>query len=362
MNESKATRYQRLRRRAQFVSVAAGAGLLVLVAATPASLRLAQWAAASSRTWPASLQPAVTLTLFVLVLAMAAELVALPASLYAATRGTRRFKRTDVSNQSVLFAQVRDALLGALMALAAATVVRLSMWMSGGWWWAASSVVLAGATLLAARLLGAGLSASGATRPLARPELTARLTALALRAVGRPVDVREWTPDPASGATALVTGLGRTGHVWLSQDVARDWADDEIAVVVAHELSHHAHHDLMRKVALDAALWGVALWTAGRVVTASHLAALPQVAVVAGVVWLLVRPVRLAQSRAHERRADRFALALTGNADAFGRALRRLGEQHLAEERPSRLTRWFFHRHPTVEERLAEGRAAQLER
>lgn len=362
MNESKATRYQRLRRRAQFVSVAAGAGLLVLVAVTPASAWLAQWAAASSLTWPASLQPAVTLILFVGVLALAAELVALPASLYAATRGTRRFKRTQVSDQSVLAAQVRDALLGALIALAVATVVRLSMWMTADWWWAVSSGALAGAALLVARLLGAGLSASGATRPMARPELAVRLTALAMRAVGRPVDVREWTPDPASGATALVTGLGRTGHVWLSQDLARDWADDEIAVVVAHELSHYAHHDLVRKVALDAVLVGVALWAADRVVTAADLAALPLVAVVAGAVWILARPVRLAQSRAHERRADRFALALTGNAEAFARALRRLGQQHLAEERPSRLTRWFFHRHPTVEERLADGQGTQLER
>ena len=361
MNESKATRYQRLRRRAQFVSVAAGAGLLVLVALTPASTWLAQWAAASSHAWPAFLQPAVTLTLFVGVLALAAELVALPASLYAATRGTRRFKRVEVSNQAVLAAQVRDALLGALIALAVAAVVRLSLWMSGGWWWAISSAALAGVTLLAARLLGAGLGASGATRPLARPELTARLAALAMRAVGRPVDVREWAPDPAMGATALVTGLGRTGHVWLSQDLARDWADDEIAVVVAHELSHHAHHDLARKVALDAALWGLALWAADRIVGPPGLAALPQAAVVAGVVWFVARPIRMAQSRAHERRADRFALALTGNAGAFARALRRLGEQHLAEERPSRLTRWFFHRHPTVEERLADGQGTQLE-
>jgi len=38
------------------------------------------------------------------------------------------------------------------------------------------------------------------------------------------------------------------------------------------------------------------------------------------------------------------------------RALRRLGEAHLAEERPSRFARWFFHRHPTIEERLADGR------
>jgi len=64
-------------------------------------------------------------------------------------------------------------------------------------------------------------------------------------------------------------------------------------------------------------------------------------------------PLRLALSRWQERRADRFALRATGGADAFSTAIRRLGARHLAEERPSLLTRWLFQRHPSVAERLA---------
>jgi STE24 endopeptidase len=347
LNESKATRYQRLRRRAQVVSLAAAAGLLVCVAVTPAAEWLAGWAVSAAATWPASLQPAVSLTLFVGVLALAAELVALPASIFIATRVTP-------------VAQVRDALMGAVIALAVAAVIRTCMWVSGDWWWALSSVALAGVTLVLARLLGAGLRASGETRPLAKDGLVSRLDALSRQACGHPVDVREWMLEPGSGSVALVTGVGRHGHVLLGTDMIRDWQDDEIAVVVAHELSHHAHRDLARKVALDALLWGLCLGIADLVVNSTALAALPMLAVVAGAVWIGVRPVRLAQSRAHERRADRFALALTGDAGAFGRALRRLGEQHLAEERPSRLTRWWFHRHPTVQERLDAARGGAL--
>ncbi len=347
MNESKATRYQRLRRRAQVVSLAAAAGLLVCVALTPAAAWLADWAVSAAAQWPAPLQPALSLMLFVGVLALAAELVALPASLFIATRVTPA-------------AQVRDALMGAVIALAVAAVIRTCMWVSGVWWWALSSVALAGVTLVLARLLGAGLRASGETRPLVKDALVSRLDALSRQACGHSVDVREWMLEPGSGSVALVTGVGRHGHVLLGTDMIRDWQDDEIAVVVAHELSHHAHHDLARKVALDGMLWALCLGIADLVVNSTALAALPMLAVVAGAVWIGVRPVRLAQSRAHERRADRFALALTGDAEAFGRALRRLGEQHLAEERPSRLTRWWFHRHPTVQERLDAARVGAL--
>jgi hypothetical protein len=46
-------------------------------------------------------------------------------------------------------------------------------------------------------------------------------------------------------------------------------------------------------------------------------------------------------------------LAVTGEADAFAAAVRRVGERNLIEDRPDTLTRWLFHRHPTIEERLA---------
>jgi STE24 endopeptidase len=73
---------------------------------------------------------------------------------------------------------------------------------------------------------------------------------------------------------------------------------------------------------------------------------------VTSVVWLASAPIRHAQSRRQERQADAFALTVTGRADAFQAAIRRLAARHLAEERPSRLARWFYHRHPSAAERL----------
>jgi Zn-dependent protease with chaperone function len=105
-------------------------------------------------------------------------------------------------------------------------------------------------------------------------------------------------------------------------------------------------------------------WAADAAITAaagsaSELAALPLIALIAGGIWLLSAPLRHALSRWQERRADRFALGLTGQADAFQAAIRRLAARHLAEENPSLLTRWWFHRHPPAAERLrlAEGLA-----
>ena len=72
------------------------------------------------------------------------------------------------------------------------------------------------------------------------------------------IGVLAGTGSPA----AFLTGVGRTRRIFLSEEVLRDWSDDEIAVVVAHEIGHHTRHDLTRGVALSAATLTVALWAA----------------------------------------------------------------------------------------------------
>ena len=84
----------------------------------------------------------------------------------------------------------------------------------------------------------------------------------------------------------------------------------------------------------------------------SDPAGLPLVLLAAGGVSLLLMPAALALSRSHERRADRFALDLTRNPSAFASAMRRLGAQNLAEERPSRVVQLLFYSHPPLAERL----------
>jgi STE24 endopeptidase len=174
--------------------------------------------------------------------------------------------------------------------------------------------------------------------------------------------IDEWRVGDRTSVTALVTGIGRARRVVVSHELVRTWPEDEIVVVVAHELAHHRYRDLWRTLALDAALLTLGLavadagarWLAGPLGLAGphDLASLPLVALIGGAVWVAATPIRHAQSRTHERRADVFALAMTGAADAFSAAVRRLAARHLAEERPTSLTRWLFHRHPTVAERL----------
>jgi STE24 endopeptidase len=365
MNEPKSVRYQRLRRRARLAALSAGAGWLAFLSLTTAARQIFDVALGMTAWLPAPLQPAAAIVLFVALLVLCWQILALPATLYVGVYVDRRFGLAGQAPRELLVDQLRTGGIGVLAALLLAGIVALAGHVSPARWWLLAggiSALMLGAALRFASELTLGL---GETRPIRRAALMSALREVARRA-GVPLsDIREWLvgDTSASRPTALVTGVGSNRRVLVASEVLRDWSDDEVAVVVAHELAHHVHGDLWRTLALDAAVLSAAFWTAARAVVAGTQtlglsgpgdpAALPLMALVAGGVWLAATPVRYAQSRAQERRADRFALRLTREGGAFGAALRRLSARHLAEERPSRLTRWFFHRHPPVAERLA---------
>ena len=88
----------------------------------------------------------------------------------------------------------------------------------------------------------------------------------------------------------------------------------------------------------------------------ADVAGLPLVVLSVAGVMLLATPLLNAWSRAHERRADRFALKTASEPAAFIGAVRRMAAQNLAEEHPSSAAFLLFHTHPTAEERIAAAR------
>jgi len=356
MNESKATRYQRGKRRAQAAGVLSGGLVLAVLALTSAGARVAGWAGGLVASWPAIFRAPVELICFTAACALLWEVAWLPAIWYLGSRVDSRYgRRTDRTD--TLIAHGQAMLLGIVMAIVAGAAVEVGAVVGGAWWWLIASGVVA-ATLVAAMHAGPGLLARAAgARPIDRPALIERLGVLA-RQVRVSIESIDGLPESASvTGTALVAGGRGARRIFISAEILRDWSDDEIAVVVAHELAHHEHHDLWQTLIADVAVLSVGFRLADLAIgaaggSARELAALPLVALVVGGVWLISAPLRHAVSRWQERRADAFALALTGRADAFQAAIRRLAARHLAEEDPSLLARWWFYRHPPVAERL----------
>lgn len=358
MNEAKATRYQRLRRRAQAFGRLAAGSVLAVFAFTPVGPLT--WAAAASAA-PRLPDPAaagVALLLFVAVVLTACAAAVFPTCIRPVRRIDAAYGRSGDARRG---AGLPAALFVLTATTAAAVVVLASARAAGAAWWLVSAAVIAAGVVVAGRY-GPALLDRGAVRPLGRPELEGRISALAARA-GVPVSsIQEWVDGETSSTIATITGVGASRRVLLSSEVAREWPDDEVTVIVAHELAHHVHRDVLRTMALDAVILAAGLLAADVVLGLlegsvglrgpGHPASLPAVAFVASAVWLAATPIRHAQSRRQERRADRWALARTGHAHAFSSAIRRASARRMADENPGLLTRVLYHRHPPVVERL----------
>jgi STE24 endopeptidase len=301
----------------------------------------------------------VAMALFVLL-----QIVELPFAFY---QGFLLEHRYDLSNES-LGQWARDQLKGLALAMVFGVAgVSLMYWAirtSPDWWWAIAAAIftllLVGLVQLAPVLL---LPLFYRFKPLDRPALVDRLMRLSDRARTRIAGVYEWALSAhTKKANAALAGLGRTRRILLADTLLADYSDDEIEVVLAHELAHHVHHDLWRGVALHALLLFAGFFLAGRALDglADRLdlrgiddpAGLPLLLLVGGASAFVFTPLVNAMSRAHERRADRYALDTTEQPEAFISAMKRLSQQNLAEETPSRLVQWLFYSHPPIRERI----------
>jgi STE24 endopeptidase len=180
--------------------------------------------------------------------------------------------------------------------------------------------------------------------------------------------VYEWgLGDKTSKANAALTGIGNSRRILVSDTMLSQYSDDEIEVVLAHELAHHVHGDIWKGIAFETVLvlagFYFASWLlrmagpAAGLRGADDVAGLPILLLAAGAVSLVMLPLAHAMSRGYERRADRFALTLTRNTPAFVSAMKRLGAQNLAEEEPSRIVQWLFYSHPPIRDRIAAAHA-----
>jgi STE24 endopeptidase len=365
-NEDKATRYHRLRRLAAFAGTALTAAwlLALLVTGWSASLRDVSRDIAGQAF-------ALTVIVYVVLVAVLSEAIQLPLAFYQGVILERRYELSTQTTWRWWVDQLKAGGVAIIFGVIGALIVwSLLRWMPQ-WWWLAAAFCFASLMVVLAQLAPIVLlPVFYAFKPLDRPALVERLVALAERAGARVLGVFEWRlSDRTRKANAALTGIGHTRRILLSDTLLSEHSDDEIEVVLAHELAHHVHHDIWKGIALETMLMTLGFHLADRVLTAAvgrfgiaakdDVAALPVLVLAGGAVSLALLPLANAVSRAHERRADRYALEMTKNAAAFSSAVKRLGAQNLAEERPSRLVEILFYSHPPIAARLEAARAWQ---
>ena len=369
MNEDKSARYNRLKRQWSMMSTAWSACLLAVLALTAGARVLRDVAERVAHVvapagWERSAAIAVCITLLVVL----NELGSLPIGFYGGYLLDTRYGVSKQTLASWCSDQAKSFLLGLVLTIAAGRLLYAFIDAVPDTWWLpagiAFALVVIGLANLAPLIL---MPLFYSVKPLTRESLRARLVTLAERAGAHVLDAYEWgLGQKTTKANAALTGIGRSRRILVSDTMLEQYTEDEIEVVLAHELAHHVHGDIWKGIAFEAVLILAGFFAAAHLLVAlapvigfngpADLAGLPVLVLAAGAVSLIALPAAHAMSRAHERSADRFALHLTQNPGAFVSAMKRLGAQNLAEDEPSQLVQWLFYSHPPIRERIAAAR------
>jgi STE24 endopeptidase len=168
-------------------------------------------------------------------------------------------------------------------------------------------------------------------------------------------------------ANAAFTGIGKAKRIILGDTLIKEFNEDEIETVFAHELGHYKHHHIRTGIIISIVSTFLGLfitslcysWSLNHLgfASATELAALPLLALWLSIFGLVTSPLGNMISRRHERQADTYAVLKTRKKKAFVSALQKLASMNLADPEPHPLVEFLFYSHPPIPKRirLVEG-------
>jgi STE24 endopeptidase len=199
-------------------------------------------------------------------------------------------------------------------------------------------------------------------KPLPAGQLRSDVLALAEEAGVEVGEVYEMDASRrTTAANAYVAGLGSTKRVVLYDTLLRDFSEDEVRLVVAHELGHVHYDDVPRGLLYLAIVAPFGMFAVARLserlAPAGGPAAVPAVALSLALLLPAVTMISNQLSRAVEARADRFSLELTEAPEALIGFQQRIVVKNVSDPEPPTWTSFLLGTHPTAMQRIGQALA-----
>ncbi|RJO62430.1 MAG: M48 family peptidase [Dehalococcoidia bacterium] len=354
--QAQARRYARTKRYLSLVDYLLGGFLLVALLASGLSSRLIDFLALSS---------VAGALIYFLVLTAAYALITAPLDYYSGLVLPRRYGLSRQTLVNWLGDHLKTAGLGLFLG---SGLVSMAYWLlsfTPEWWWlwgwVAVMLISLVLSVLAPVII---LPMFFKTKPLADGEIKARLEKLAqaARVKVRGIYTVEFSAKNTTANAALM-GAGATRRILLSDTLLDKYTPPEITVIMAHEMGHQRHRDMLRLFIFQGLVMLASFFGAALVFKAlteslgfkdvSDAAALPLLILVFGLMGLVMTPLTAFFTRRVESQADFFAITLTGDSDSFISAMAKLTDQNLAEGTPPRWVEVLLDDHPSYRQRVA---------
>jgi STE24 endopeptidase len=223
------------------------------------------------------------------------------------------------------------------------------------WWWLGAAPAFVGLALLFALVTPYMIPS---TSPVRSPVLQAEARALERIQDTGEARLRVHEADRfADAPNAVSAGFGPTSTIVLWDTLLEnDFDRPEVRLVLAHEIAHHAHKDILKRVGwlalfLVPALALTALLTRRRGGLAQP-EAVPIALLVLVVLQLAATPLFNVTARREEAAADWAALESTGDPAASKNVMEQLATKSLSDPDPPLWMQGLYGSHPTMMDRI----------
>ena len=365
LRQEKAREYARIQRRWMLVDLTIGMFYLIFWLMLGWNVHLRE----ILTTWTGS--QFLLVLLFGLIFGGFYQVISLPLSYYTGYILPHRYETSNQTHKGWIMDQIKSAAMGAVLGGLVIEVVYWILRSAPGNWWLFTWLFLFVFSVLLANLAPVLLMPIFNKFTLLSEEyaeLSQRLIRLAERANVQVQGVFTYDMSRRTkAANAALTGLGNTRRIILGDTLLKEFTADEIEGVLAHELGHQAHQDMLLLIAfggftnlIGLALaawvfqWGSPLVGVG---SAGDVAGMPLLALMLGIFGLISSPLENTFSRWREKLADDYALQTTGRGDVLAAAFTRLANQNLSEVDPEPWVELLLYSHPSLARRIARARA-----
>jgi len=311
--------------------------------------------------------------LFALGFGLIYGVISVPLDYYSGYVLPHRYNQSTQSFKEWLVDQVKGLLITGVIGLIILEIIYALLGIAPRSWWLWAAVVMLVFTVLLSNLAPILIfPLFYKYKPLADEELVNRLTRLAEQAGTRVKGVYVFDMSSKTvAANAALMGLGNTRRIVLGDTLIDNFTAEEIEAVLAHELGHHVHKDLISGIVVQSLLISVGFWLADQVMQWGLVAfgytgftdpaTFPLLMLALGLFGVVTMPLGNAWSRWREVKADEYALKTTGQPGAFISAMTRLANQNLAEAEPPAWVEFLLHSHPAISKRVAMAQSFAVE-
>jgi STE24 endopeptidase len=291
-----------------------------------------------------------------------------PLSFYSDHVLERHYIHSDETFGEWLADFSKSLMIDLLLATIIFSVIYALLRVLPNWWWLFATIFyILFAVVLATWVPAVIMPLFHKFESLQEGELTQAVCTMAEQAGIEVVGVYKWGVESGTQtANAAFAGLGRRKKIIIGDSLLSRYSQEEILVILAHEIGHYKNRDTLRLMFTSSALALIGFYISHQCLTGLSgalgfasiydIGAAPLFIFSLFVFSLVSMPFSNMYSRRREYAADAYAIQTMGSPDALVSACEKLADQNMAHKEPSAWAEFFLHSHPSSARRIARAK------